>query len=111
MVKPIPSKPPDSARYCGVDPDDLALKIQEGAAAIARIDWRIGLQKVLVCFGSEMFVRCFALMIPWVTDLSRARGAPIATTHSPTSSASESPKVRRGSGFPAEISDHREVGF
>ena len=47
--------------------------------------------------------RCLALMIPWVTEFSRARGAPMATTHSPTSNLSESPKLRWGRGSLAEI--------
>jgi len=47
--------------------------------------------------------RCLALMIPVVTVWSRPRGWPMATTHSPTSTASESPNRTWGRGLPASI--------
>ncbi len=42
-------------------------------------------------------------MMPWVTLSLRPSGWPIATTHWPTSTLSESPKVRKGRGSDTEI--------
>jgi len=88
----------------GVDPRSPRLKVQERAAAVSGVDGGVGLEIVLVATWIIMPVRCLALMMPWVTVSSRPRGWPMATTHSPTSTLSESPKVtwgaayRRGSG-------------
>ena len=104
IAKPTPSKPPDSEAMAVLMPDHLPLQVQQGSAAIAAVDGGIRLQEDSDSpLGRRFQLRPLALMMPWVTVCSRPRGLPMATTHSPTSTLSESANLRKGKGSLPEI--------
>ena len=93
----------------GVDADDLAAQVQQRATRVARIDGGVGLNEVVV--GAGLMKRPSRSRCPTVTVCSRPNGLPIAMTHSPTRSVSESPSGSAGSPCRAFDLDEREVGL
>ncbi len=94
IAKPMPMLPPVRLKIAVLMPIDFAAQIDQRPAGVTRIDRRVGLNEIIVRSLADM--AAFGADNPEVTVLSRPNGLPIATTHSPTSSRSESPKLRRG---------------
>ena len=72
-----------TAKNRGIDADHFAAQIDQRPAGITGIDRGVGLNKI--SYGPWPICRPLALTIPDVTVLSKPKGLPMATTHSPTS--------------------------
>ena len=70
MAKPMPWNPPLRRGDGGVDADDLAVEVDQRAAAVARVDRGVDLDEVLVSLLAEDadLARLRALTMPWVIE-------------------------------------------
>ncbi len=99
----------------GVDADDVAVEVDQRAAAVAGVDRRVGLDgRVVVLLPSPseptLTGRFSALTMPLVTVDSRPNGEPIATTPWPTSRSPDLPMRGRGEARDVLGLDHGGVG-
>jgi hypothetical protein len=83
----------------GVDADHFAVEVEQRAAGIAAVDGGVGLDVVVI--GTRLMSRLRAETMPAVTVPPRLNGLPIAITHSPSRSLSESPNFTAISGLSA----------
>ena len=110
MAKPMPRLPPLRRVDGGVDADQPAFGVDQRAARVAGVDGRVGLDEVLEGVDMPSWLRPSALTMPEVTVWPTPNGLPMASTTSPTCSASTSPKVDHRQLVELDL-EHRQVGL